>query len=108
MEFLTYKTYEHCYIEKGYYLVGGREHLLLVSAHEGPVLTITTNVPDVVVPEGYCIVKNYSENEGVVDWLKENNLIEDSYESPYNHINLCIVKFNKKELEKYIKREEEN
>lgn len=34
-----------------------------------PYMTASTNLPDSPCPEGEVFIKNYSENEGIVEWL---------------------------------------
>ena len=107
MKYLThetkYTTYKKCYFKKGEYLQGGKMSLLLVDEIEGPVTDITINVPEINIPEGCDAIKNYSENEGMLDWLKENNLIKEVVTIiPYNFITIPIVEFNREELNKYI------
>ncbi len=41
-----------------------------------PLLTATSNIPTLRDLEGYVAVKDYSENEGVLDFLVENGIVE--------------------------------
>lgn len=63
------------------YPVGGATALLLNDAQDGsPVPTATVNVPGTseVLPEDTVILKNYSENEGLLETLMEAGMIEDT------------------------------
>lgn len=108
MKYLTYETeyttYKKCYLEKGEYLQGGKMSLLLVDEIEGPVTDITINVPEINIPEGCDAIKNYSENEGMLKWLEENELAFLLYEIPYNFVTIPIVTFDLEKIEEYIKQ----
>lgn len=54
----------------------GRTSLQIIDAEDGfPVMTATTNVPEVELAENEIIIKNYSENEGVLEFLQENGIV---------------------------------
>ena len=54
----------------------GRKALELVDAENGwPVMTATVNVPEAQLSEGETIIKNYSENEGVLQFLQKNGIV---------------------------------
>ncbi len=64
-----------------------RPALLLVAAdtkhnadqdvYPGEAITIaTTNLPDEPIPEGCTIIKTWSENEGIFEWLLKENIIQ--------------------------------
>jgi hypothetical protein len=61
-----------------------------------PIAVITTNITEVA---GLCYneacIKNYFENEGMLQWMKDNNLIEEVI-GMYEHgfITVPIVKLN--------------
>ena len=50
--------------------------------HEGPFCHLSTHPKGIDVPEGYTLIKNYSENAGFLDQLVEQGIIE----SPTCHI----------------------
>ncbi len=59
---------------------GGSKAIFLVDARDGePVATATVNVEGVseTLPESEVIIKDYSENEGMLDALVEAGLVED-------------------------------
>lgn len=85
----THQTVDHkgpiefagctCELNKTTYAAGGATALFLTDLHDGgPVLTVTANVPGISerLPEGEVLVKNYSENEGVLDVLVEAGYLE--------------------------------
>ena len=54
----------------------GRTAIELTDAETGePVLTATVNIPDVDLTSREVIIKNYSENEGVLGFLMDNNIV---------------------------------
>lgn len=63
----------------------GRTVIRLVGAHESdwgePILTASVNLPDLDCPKGEAWIKDYSENEGVKDWLIAEGLIEAESEA---------------------------
>jgi len=67
-----------CYdvrIEFGKYY-NGRTAIELIEAETGePIMTATVNIPDVELTNREIIIKNYSENEGVLGFLMENNIV---------------------------------
>jgi len=44
---------------------------------EGPITKVTVN-PDIIVSSDCIAIKNYSENEGMVDWLISMKVIEET------------------------------
>lgn len=53
-----------------------RVRLDLVDAHDGGhVATCTMNIPEARIPEGFVIIKDYSENEGMVKALMQAGVI---------------------------------
>jgi hypothetical protein len=78
---ITYKynlgesTYE-VFIKVSKYMNNGRRSVQLIDAEDGcPFMTVTVNVPEVNIGDDEVIVKNYSENEGVLDFLIQNGLV---------------------------------
>jgi hypothetical protein len=63
------------YLQGGYYS-NGRQAIKIISLPKGEVVVkATVNVPDIPLEDGEVIIKNYSENEGVLKFLQENNII---------------------------------
>lgn len=58
-----------CFVEMGTY-PNDRKAIELINAKNGePVLVATINVPEISIDEDEVIIKNYSENEGVLEAL---------------------------------------
>ena len=79
------KTYKYILGEDTYdvflnitnYRNNGRKAIQLLDAEDGcPFMMVTVNVPEVELAEDEIIVKNYSENEGVLQFLIQNNLVQ--------------------------------
>lgn len=97
---LTYKTkyakYQVKIIPK--YYLNGRRALLMVDDPGGePVASVTINCPLTRLEPGEVVVKNYSENEGMKDFLLKNKLAVDTgrvSSGPY--VNAPIMKITDK------------
>jgi hypothetical protein len=54
----------------------GRKALEIIDSEDGfPVMVATVNIPEVPLTENEVIIKNYSENEGVLEFLQENGIV---------------------------------
>lgn len=72
---IKFKKWE-CLPEIGWYS-NGRVAISLISAVNGePIAVGTVNVPSADVPGGHVLIKNWSENSGMVTALKEAGIIE--------------------------------
>lgn len=69
-----YGTYEDCYFQLGRY-TNNNLAVFIVSRTEGPITKVTIN-PDTRIPDTMIAIKDYSENEGMVDWLISMDIIE--------------------------------
>lgn len=99
---MTFKTkygeYPNCEFKTGQY-GNGNLALQVESLDEGPICTCTVN-PDEVVTHDAIAVKNYSENEGMVDTLTEMGLIgEELYSIPSGFVSIPVHKLTEKGLE---------
>ena len=54
-----------------------------------PFAIATSNIPALTNLEGYVAVKNYSENEGMLDFLIENNIVD----TPITYVQENYVSF---------------
>lgn len=71
---ISFLSYD-CKIVKGVYS-NGRTAMELVDATDGePVCTATVNIPETHIEKDEVIIKNYSENEGILDVLIEAGVI---------------------------------
>lgn len=74
---ITYKSWK-CEVVFATY-PNGRTAIQLVDAEDGsPVATATVNVPDAVLGEDEILVKNWSENQGMLAALVAAGLVEDT------------------------------
>lgn len=56
----------------------GRTCLSLVSEYGEPLMVATVNLPDVAVPKDCVLIKDYSENEGLLKVLIDNKIVSDT------------------------------
>jgi hypothetical protein len=64
-----------CFVEMGAY-PNDRKAIELINAKNGePVLVATINVPEISISEDEVIIKNYSENEGILEVLIQSKII---------------------------------
>lgn len=71
-----YAPYIRCVFNTGTYQ-NGNLALQISSTEEGPITTVTVN-PGVVISHDQIAIKNWSENEGMDEFLKTLELIEDT------------------------------
>jgi hypothetical protein len=57
----------------------GRNAIVLKDKDNMPYATATINVPNEDLPDSFVVIKNYSENEGMLDFLTENELVMYTY-----------------------------
>ena len=69
-----YGTFENCRIIKDTYANGGI--CLMLVDEEGPIATCTINVPEVKLGNNEVIIKDYSENKGILNFLVTNGIVE--------------------------------
>lgn len=80
MKAYTFNQYKVT-IEKGEY-PNGRLALLLVEANTGEELYFcTVNIPEVYLLPDEIIIKNWAENDGMLDFLVQNGIISKSKRS---------------------------
>jgi hypothetical protein len=61
----------------------GRLALEIIDVEDGcPVMMATVNIPEANLKPDEVIIKNYSENEGVLEFLIENGIVSE----PVRHI----------------------
>lgn len=78
----------NCIVERSRYSNNNRTALLLIDAEDGePVATATVNLPEVEMAPGEVAIKNWSENEGMVEVLVQAGVIEP----PHREIALGYV-----------------
>jgi hypothetical protein len=69
-----YGTYNVIIAERSY--GNNRLALEILDSEDGiPVMVATVNIPEVPLNEDEIIIKDYSENEGVLGFLQQNGLV---------------------------------
>ncbi len=88
-------------VELSKYTANDRTAIVLYDAEDGlPYATATSNASDnVQLAEDEVFIKNYSENEGILEFLEENNIVKDTHKLLYtgNYVSLNICKLLPKE-----------
>jgi hypothetical protein len=90
--FLTFAGCD-CRLRIGRYPTGGAVALQLVSeCGREPVATATVNVPEVNVPPGLVLIKDWSENAGMLSVLTEAEVLQPTGVTVpvgYCHAHVC-------------------
>lgn len=71
-----YSVYPDCYFIVRRYADTNNLAIIIQSIHEGVITRVTTN-PTCSLSDEYIAVKNYSENEGMVEFLISMNIITE-------------------------------
>ncbi len=74
-----------------------RVALCLETPQRTPIITATINIPDAALDPDQVIIKNYSENEGVLAALVQAELIQDSgidIPAGHTHGDVCRLLFD--------------
>ncbi len=61
-----------------HYYENGRTAIILTHDELGKLMTPTVNIPEIKLDKNQVLIKNYSENEGILDELINNKIIEDT------------------------------
>ena len=81
-------------VELGKY-ANGRIRIHLIDAVDNePYATATTNLPEVLLLDNEVFVKDYSENEGVLEFLTTNNIVVPTDKwatSGFVDVQVCVV-----------------
>jgi hypothetical protein len=77
----------------------GRTAIELIDVEDGcPVMMATVNLPETDLNEDEIIIKNYSENEGVLEFLIENGIVGNPLRTVSSGWITCpVVKLLKKD-----------
>ena len=90
---VKFRSWE-CELKFGYY-ENGRIAIQLIDAFDkSRVAVATVNVPEIELEEGEIIIKNYTENEGMLEALCDAGIIEPVREEPtgLTSVNICKLK----------------
>lgn len=113
-EKISFKSW-NCFLSLGYYGAGNRLAIQLLSDEENadkgvfygePIAVATVNIPEVPLKENEIIIKDYSENSGMLEALKKSGFITDTKrEITSGFVTVQVVEKTQKllELEKEIK-----
>ena len=85
-----------CNVVKRQYSGNDRTALILTDATDGEYLTTASvNVPDIDLKDDEIVIKNYSENEGILEILTKAGLVKPLYEvtSGFVKHNVCKLLF---------------
>ena len=88
-----YGEYKDCYFKAGHYNNGNIAILIESGEDEEPIMVATVN-PWQAVEDSCVAIKNYSENEGVVEVLKEQGIIvgEPEYDIPSGFVTIPVYR----------------
>lgn len=97
---------EKCKVKIGLY-ANGRLAIQLVDDEYRPFATSTVNLPDKELEEGCVYIKDYSENEGMVEALKDAGIIEEVVDQEISgFVTIPECKLTQEFIEKYELKEE--
>jgi hypothetical protein len=93
-----YLNHSNCQLSFGKYQDGSTA-LLIRSSQGEPLIKVTSYLPEVILEEDQIIVKDYSENEGILQCLIELEIIEeledlDPITSGFAILNVCKLLIN--------------
>ena len=69
-----------------------RTALQFVDPVDGPLCIASVNIPEVPLKDDEIIIKNYSENEGVLEDLISNNIVGELHTVPCGFTEATICK----------------
>lgn len=100
---MKYKQWE-CELQIGYYGNGNTAIQILDKEDYGLITTATVNLGD-KLPENQAYIKDYSENEGMLEFLKKTGIVNKviGYKSsgyiiaPLCELNMDVIKNNNQE-----------
>jgi len=71
---LTHGTYLNCSLQ--FHKYQNNQPALVIYHEDDVLLKASVNMPELSLPPGYIFIKNWSENEGILEALIENQVIE--------------------------------
>lgn len=94
MRKMSYKQYK-AVVVRSKYMNNDNLALMLIDEKDGsPITKITVNTED-KLPEGFGYVKNYSENEGIMEVLQEEGLVKEVFGyKRMGWVTVPLVEFN--------------
>ena len=94
MDFKCFGIVYNVRLEKHMYENTGRTALTLVDADDGEqVACATVNLPEHKLGPGEIFIKTWSENEGMLEFLLKNHIVEDTgREVPTGYVTARVCK----------------
>jgi hypothetical protein len=93
MKTVKFKSWD-CIVQKGHYS-NGRVALQLINAVDNsPIAKATINIPEIALSDDQVIIKDYAENEGMLQALFQADIITPPIayiEAPYTKYHICIL-----------------
>lgn len=83
-----------------HYYENGRIAIILTHNELGKLMVASVNIPEIKLDKNQVLIKNYSENEGILDELINNKIIEDTgITIPCGYVNahLCNLLIEKED-----------
>lgn len=102
-KFTAFRTTYDCLIERSKYAANNQislhliaadtEHNKLIDVFPGePIATCTVCLPEYKFEEKETAIKDYSENEGMLQFLVENGIVKDTHKVTYSgYVTIPIV-----------------
>lgn len=99
MKEMKFKSYD-CVVKKTKYMNNGNLALMLLNKENGEMVALITVNGNDKFPPDTALVKDYSENEGMLEAITEAGLVEEviGY-APLGFVIAPIVKFNLTDIE---------
>lgn len=92
---VKYKNYD-CLVKFSQYNYGGGTAIQLIDANDGELVAVATvNLPEQPLGEDEVFIKDYSENEGMADFLVKEGIIEltgEHVQTGYVSVPKCKLK----------------
>lgn len=76
---MPFNTYENCELHWAKYNNNNRPALRIFLPTGEPLLTASVNVPEANIPEDHILIKDWSENAGILDELIRHNIVENTH-----------------------------
>jgi hypothetical protein len=82
---------EWCTVDLSGKYSNGRQAIELITEDGEPMAVATVNVPEVVLAKDEAIIKNYSENEGILKVLVNAGIVKDTGETVQTGMVTCPI-----------------
>lgn len=82
----------NCRLRFDRYQKGNAIAIRLESDDYMPIATATVNIPEFPLQEGQCLIKDYAENEGILQALVEAGVVQPVGTVPAEHARATLCK----------------